>query len=348
MSQILQNVDIAPYTTFRLGGPARYFAIATSSADLPALFKFAADNNVKTFILGGGSNIVVTDEPLEILVIKMEIDGIEIVDPPADGKLKYSLVKAGAGVEWDKLVAWAVKKNLAGIEALSAIPGTCGAAPVQNIGAYGAEFKDVCESVEVYDTKNSSSITLSNKDCKFTYRDSIFKREPGRYVITNIIIKLTPHSAKAPRGHFVKIPDYPGVKDKLPASPTLADIRKAITEIRWNKLPKPSEVANVGSFFKNPIVDKKTFKEMEKKWPNIVNFPAENNKIKIGAGWLIDQCGLKGFTRDSLSTYQNNALVIVNNGQATFDELLAFVQEITRTVNNKFGITLEVEPILVK
>lgn len=330
-------MDIAPYTTFQMGGQARYFSIATSATDLPALLKFAVDNNVKTFILGGGSNIVVTDEPLEILVIKMEIGGTEIIED----KPKYSLVKVGAGVEWDKLVAWAVKKNLVGIEALSAIPGTCGAAPVQNIGAYGAEFKDVCESVEVYDTKNSSSITLSNKDCKFTYRDSIFKREPGRYVITNIIIKLK-------KDGKTTIPNYPGVKDKLPASPTLADIRKTITNIRWKKLPKPSEVANVGSFFKNPIVDKNTFKELEKKWPNMVSFPAENNKVKIGAGWLIDQCDLKGFSRDSLGTYHNNALVITNDGQATFNELLAFVQEITRTVKNKFGVTLEVEPILVR
>lgn len=344
MSQISQNVDIAPYTTFSMGGQARYFSIATSATDLPALLKFAVDNNVKTFILGGGSNIVVTDEPLEMLVIKMEIGGIEIIDPPAGGKPKYSLVKVGAGVDWDKLVAWAVKHDLAGIEALSAIPGTCGAAPVQNIGAYGAEFKDVCESVEVFDTQTGELAILLNKDCQFTYRDSIFKHQPGHYIITSITLKLNKIKPKAPA--------YPGVKDWFTkhkiTSPTLADIRKAITEIRWSKLPKPSETPNVGSFFKNPIVDKKTFKDLEKKWPEIVNFPAENNKIKLGAGWLIDQCGLKGFTRDSLSTYENNALVIINNGQATFDELTAFVREITRTVNNRFGITLEVEPILVK
>lgn len=333
-------MDIAPYTTFSMGGQARYFSIATSAADLPALLKFAVDNNVKTFILGGGSNIIVTDEPLEVLVIKMEIGGIEIVKETKTG----TLVKIGAGMDWDKAVAWTVKHNLAGIEALSAIPGTCGAAPVQNIGAYGAEFKDVCESVEVFDTKNNSVATLSNKDCQFTYRDSIFKHQPGRYIITSITLKLNKTKPKTPA--------YPGVKDWLTkhkiTSPTLADIRKAITEIRWNKLPKPNETPNVGSFFKNPIVDKKTFKDLEKKWPEIVSFPAENNKVKLGAGWLIDQCGLKGFTRDSLSTYKNNALVIVNNGQATFDELTAFVREITRTVNNKFGITLEVEPILVR
>lgn len=340
MSQISQNVDIAPYTTFRLGGQARYFSIATTPNDLPALFNFALENQVKPFILGGGSNIVVTDEPLNILAIKMEIKGIEIVK---DDKTATT-VHAGAGVIWDDLVAWAVRHKLSGIEALSAIPGTVGAAPVQNIGAYGAELKDVCISVEVFDTATNTLTTLAPKDCQFSYRDSIFKHQPGRYVITGIVIKLL---KKAP-----KVPNYPGVKDWLTqhniTAPDLVSIRKAITEIRSRKLPKPEIQPNVGSFFKNPIIDQKTFKILEKKFPGIVNFPAGNNKVKLGAGWLIEQCGLKGFTRDSLSTHEDNALVIINNGQATFDELMAFVQEITRTVNNKFGLTLEIEPILVK
>lgn len=343
-SQITAGVDIASYTTFRLGGPAKFFAIATTPTDIPDLLAFAKTNEVGTFILGSGSNIVANDEPLEMLVIKMEIDGIEKI---AETKTTTT-IKAGAGVVWDNLVAWAVKHNLAGIEALSAVPGTCGAAPVQNIGAYGAEFKDVCESVEVYDTQTNSFTNLTNKQCQFAYRDSIFKHQKNRYVITSITLKLTPMLKSQP----AKIPDYPGVKEYLDqkkiTKPTLSDIRKAITDIRWSKLPKPSELANVGSFFKNATVDQETLDELLNKYPNLKYFPINNKEFKVPAGWLIEQAGLKGFTRDSLSTYAKNALVITNHGQATFDDLKSFVSEITRTVNNKFGITLEVEPIFVE
>lgn len=346
-SQLAEMVDIGQYTTFNLGGKAKYFAIATLATDLPELINLATKHNVRPFVLGGGSNIIVSDGELDILAIKIEIPGINIVEESDD----YALVKVGAGVIWDDLVKWSVEKNLTGIEALSAIPGTCGAAPVQNIGAYGTEFKDVCANVSVYDTQTKTFSNFNNDNCEFSYRHSIFKQQPGRYIVTSITIEL---SKKAP-----SVPNYPGVKEWLAehkiTSPALADIRQAITEIRWSKLPRPSEIPNVGSFFTNPIVDKKTLNTILKNNPSAPHFEVGTNLFKLSAGWLIDQADLKGKDFGKIKTYQNNALVLINprstsSGQATasFAEVIAARDEIVKIVKEKFGVTIEMEPEIVE
>ena len=341
MLDIKRNVNSQNYTTLKIGGKFNYFALVNKKEELKEAYVFAEKEKIDVFILGGGSNIVLPDELLNFLVLKINIKGIEIISEKDD----FVEIKASAGENWDYFVEKTVLMGLSGLESLSAIPGTVGATPVQNVGAYGVEVKDVITFVDVFDTQKKEFISLNNDDCKFAYRDSIFKREnKGKYIIVSVNYKL---SKKEP-----SIPKYQGVEDyfnkKGVINPTLKQIREAIIEIRSNKLPNPNEIANVGSFFKNPIVSSKIVSNLEKRYKNLRTFKVDNGKIKIPAGWLIEQSGLKGESFGSISVYSKNALVLINKGKATQKDLLLAKNKIVKIVQRKFGITLEQEPEMVK
>ncbi|HEY4507472.1 MAG TPA: UDP-N-acetylmuramate dehydrogenase [Candidatus Paceibacterota bacterium] len=331
------KVSLAPYTTFHLGGEAAHFTEVESAADMPALVDESRRLGLPIFPLGGGSNIIITDQPLARVVLKMCIPGIEVVPDSSE-----TLLHIGAGVNWDDTVAFAVERGLVGIEALSAIPGTVGAAPVQNIGAYGAELADVLESVEVYDTQSSRHRTLGTTECQFSYRDSIFKHEKGRYIITAITLRLREGAPSVPR--------YPGVAERLATygvtEPTAANIRTAITAIRWSKLPKPEETPNVGSFFKNPVIDSATLARLLAMAPAAPHFPT-GKLVKMPAGWFIEQVGFKGASFGRVGTHDRNAIVLMNRGGATFADVVAARDRIAAAVREKFGVDLEMEPELV-
>ena len=337
---IEENVSLREFTTFKVGGKAKYFARLKNKSEVPELIDFAKEKALPIFVLGGGSNIIVSDEDLVMLVIKNEILCREILSESES----EVLLSVGAGENWDEFVGFCVERGFVGVEALSAIPGTVGGAPIQNIGAYGAEAKNIIDSVVVYDIEEGDYKTLSNIDCEFGYRDSVFKKNPGKYLVFEVVFKLGKNSP-------VPTPDYPGVSDQLKekdiTEPSLADIRMVITEIRSNKLPDPWVIPNVGSFFKNPIVSRDVFEKIKNDFPNIKYFEALNG-VKIPAGWLIETAGLKGISFGPVGTYKNNAMVLVNNGDAGFGDIRNAEDKIRTAVKEKFGILLEREPIEIK
>lgn len=341
MIKIEEYVDIRNHCTLKIGGQFRYFTIVETQSDIQEVINFAKEKNIKIFVLGGGSNLVFSSTIVDALVVKIQIQSFEIINDTDE----YTDIKVGAGENWDAFVGRTVDMNLSGIEALSAIPGTVGATPVQNVGAYGQEVKDTIVSVEVLDLEAGSIKTFLNSECEFTYRDSIFKNNAkNKYIIVSVIFRLSKG------GH--KVPDYPGVKnyfqDKGIINPTLLDIRKAIISIRSTKLPNPVEIPNVGSFFKNPIVSTQVFSSLASQTGEEVPFfDVGGDKVKIPAGWLIESVGFKGKDFGEISVYQNNALVLINNGQATFADIESVRNQIIRAVQDKFSIVLETEPEFV-
>lgn len=347
MNEFDEKLSLKKYNTFAIDSTASVCVYANNEEEIKLFFEENGDiGNV--FVLGGGSNIVL---PQHIpVVLKINSKGINVIKEDAD----FVWIKVEAGEVWDDVVKFAVDNNYAGIEMLSAIPGTAGAGPVQNIGAYGGEIKDTLESLCAYDRKEKKIVELQNIDCKFTYRNSIFKSdEKGRYVITSIVLKLhklNENNKKPSQNNSPKIPDYPGVKKYFEnlkvENPSLGQIRSAIIEIRWSKLPKPNEVPNCGSFFENPIVDKNVALHLINQYKNMPYFNYED-KIKIPAGWLIENAGLKGADFGKVGTYHNNALVLINKGDATQSDVLDAVEKIITTVEKTFGIKLKSEPEII-
>ena len=366
--KIQEYVNIKDYSTFKIGGQFRYFIIINNIDDLKKALSFSKEKSIPIFILGGGSNIIFRDDVLNIVALKIEIKGFEIILETDE----YIDIKIGAGENWDKIVEKTVNMNLSGLEALSAIPGVVGSSPVQNIGAYGSEVKDTIQEVEVFDIEKGIIKNILNKDCKFGYRDSIFKNEDkGKYIITNVVYRLNKEFWKNPyenglaelpkkfgeeiRGpfqkDFSKTLSYPGVmkyfEDREINNPTLKEIRNAIITIRKDKLPNPKDIPNVGSFFKNPIVHNDVAQKIRIDFPDVKFYSIDENHIKIPAGWLIENAGFKGQSFGNISVYNKNALVLVNNGNASFDDVLKTSEEIIRIVKEKFEITLEQEPEII-
>lgn len=347
MYKIREYVDIRDYGTLHVGGQFRYFTTISSVSDLVSVCTIALKEGKKIFILGGGSNIVFSDGVIDVLAIKIEIKGFEIIKETNEN----IIIKVGAGEIWDEVVVKTVDMNLSGLEALSAIPGTVGATPIQNVGAYGSEVKDTILEVEVFDIKENKIKTLSNKDCKFSYRDSIFKNEAkGQYIITAVTYRLW----KNDKQYLPPSPalSYPGVakyfEDKKIENPSLKQIREAIIDIRKEKLPNPKEIPNVGSFFKNPIVSRQKLSHLGGQVNEKVPFfNMENDMVKIPAGWLIENAGLKGKSFGKVSVYDKNALVLVNTQNATCEDIISTRNEIIKIVNEKFGIILEQEPEII-
>lgn len=337
MLEMREYVNIKDYCTFKVGGQFRYFTIINDISNLPSLYKFAEENNLPVFILGGGSNMVFPDGVLNCVVAKIENNLFEVVNDTYE----YTDIKIGAGENWDSVVERTVAMDLSGIEAMSAIPGTVGATPVQNVGAYGQEIKDTLIEVEVFDVEVGKIKTLINSECGFSYRNSIFKGDArGKYVITSITLRLLKDKPS--------IPNYPGVKkyflENNINNPTLSQIRQAIIEIRSDKLPDPKVIPSVGSFFKNTIVPKDVADNLKQQYPNMTVFPVNDKETKVPSGFLIETAGLKGKSFGSISSYSHNAMVLVNNGEATRSDVERARDEIMQIIFEKFGIRLETEP----
>jgi UDP-N-acetylmuramate dehydrogenase len=330
--KIQENISLAQFTTFNIGGPARYFCTVNSDEDLVKAITFAKEKKLKFFILGGGSNILISDSGFNGLVIKNEYSGIEIND---------TIIKAGAGELWDEFVEKTVSLGLNGVENLSAIPGSVGAAPVQNIGAYGEEVARAVQLVRVFDVKKMMFLELSKKECKFSYRDSIFKQKKGRYIITHVTFKLE-------RGGRL-IADYRDVHDyfekKGVINPTLEEVRQAVINIRWGKLPDWKLWGTGGSFFKNPVITLKKYERLKKQYPELPGFlQSDKKKVKVSLGWILDKvCNAKGLTIGHAGTYAKQALVLVAKPGATAKEVVDLSHELMKRVKDKTGIDIEAE-----
>ncbi len=334
--QIQENISLKPYNTFGINATARYLAKFTSLAELNELYNFdSLHTEVTTLILGGGSNILLTQDYNGLIAIN-EMQGIEVVNED----MQHIYVKAAAGENWHRFVMYCVENTYAGVENLSLIWGSVGAGPMQNIGAYGAEIKDVFYELDAYNIKEKKLQKFSAKDCEFGYRDSVFKRkDKGKFVITNVTFKLN------------KIPvfntSYGGLRQELDKmgvkALTVAAVSQAVINIRQSKLPDPKVTGNAGSFFKNPLIPKQQFERLRQEFPGIVGFAAADDNIKVAAGWLIEQCGWKGYRKGDAGCHKNQALVLVNYGNANGIDIYDLSVEIMHSAESKFGIILERE-----
>lgn len=328
--QILENIPLKQYNTFGIDVSAKRFAVFTSIGDL--LSVDLAKQPI--LVLGGGSNVLFTRD-VESLVLKNEIKGINRIQEDDH----HVIVKVGAGVNWHKFVMQCVHEGLGGVENLSLIPGNAGASPMQNIGAYGVEIKDVFYELEAFHIYDKAIVSFKADDCSFGYRESVFKNKyKGQFIITQVSFRL----GKQPVLHL----EYGAITKELErmgvVEPDIQTVSQAVINIRSSKLPDPSRIGNAGSFFKNPVINKEQFAEIEKEYRNVPAFNV-GDKVKLAAGWLIEQCGWKGFRRNDVGCYEKQALVLVNYGKATGDEVYSLSEEILQSVKQKFGVELERE-----
>jgi UDP-N-acetylmuramate dehydrogenase len=331
--QVQKNISLLPYNSFHLAANASEFLIVQSVPELQDII--GKSGKTPLLILGGGSNILLTKN-IDGLVLKIAIRGIEVLRE----ETSHIFVKAGAGENWHEFVEYTMERNWGGLENLSLIPGCVGAAPIQNIGAYGVELKDVFYELDAYDRKEKKIYSFGVNDCRFGYRDSVFKStEKGRYIILNVTFILNKNS----------IPNtgYGAIREELKkmgvASPGIRDVSRAVIKIRRSKLPDPADIGNAGSFFKNPVVEQASFLFLSEKYPDMPAYPHEDKSVKLAAGWLIEQCGWKGYRKGDAGVHKHQALVLVNYGKATGMEILELSENITASVNEKFGILLETE-----
>jgi len=335
---VMTNISLKQYTTMKLGGEARYMATADSASDVVSLYRNVRKENLPIFVLGGGSNVITHDEVFEGIVLLNKIKGFEIISETDE----TTDVKIGAGEVWDEVVEKAIGLGLQGIEAMSGIPGTAGAAPVQNVGAYGQEIADTLISLEAYDSKTDTIVTISADECDFSYRNSIFRdKEKGRYCILNITLRLNKAEPKPP--YYASLQKYIDENDIREVN--LSVIRVAVLNIRSEKLPDPAELPSAGSFFKNALVEKWKLEELQKEYSDIPNYAMSDGRYKIPTGWLIDKAGLRGYRSHGMRVYEKNALVLVNDSATGYDDLAAIREEIVQIVFDKFGIKIEQEPL---
>ena len=329
---VYTNHSLKPYNTFGIDCQASQFATFSSKEELRRLLGEYAS---PIFILGGGSNILLTKETVGT-VLQNKITGIEVVEETENTKV----VKVGGGEIWHDFVRWCIEEGLGGVENLSLIPGSVGAAPMQNIGAYGVEIQSVFEKLDAISMETLEEKVFDNASCRFSYRASIFKEElKGKYIITHVFFRVH----KNPKYNT----SYGAIEAELRnmgvVSPTLKTISAAVIRIRMRKLPDPKKIGNSGSFFKNPIISTEEFHNLQVKFPAVVGYTVSENEMKIAAGWLIDQAGWKGFRRGDAGIHEHHALVLVNYGDATGEELLRISQEVQHSVLRTFGISLENE-----
>ncbi len=332
--QIHSNYSLRTLNTFGVEAIAARFTEINSEADLSALFAESEWKDLPRLILGGGSNMLfINDYPG--MVIHVKIPGIRFERSGDD-----IYVTAGAGVVWNDLVNYCVDHEFAGIENLSLIPGSVGASPVQNIGAYGVELQDVFHSCRAFEIATGNIRVFSKDDCRFSYRDSVFKSElKGQYIITEVSFKLSVNfNPKLSYGAITEELQKRGITE-----PSIREVSSVVSHIRVSKLPDPSTIGNAGSFFKNPIIPLSQFEKLKDQFPDMVNFPAGQGFVKIAAGWLIESCGWKGKVVGNTGTWKNQALVLVNHGGSTGSEIYEFSEQVIESVNLKFGITLERE-----
>lgn len=335
------NVDLTPFNTMGVSASAATFLNIHSVKQLFELSESGFFDREEPFVLGGGSNILLTSN-LNRPVLKISIGGVDKKDLDDE----HVLLRIGAGVNWHSLVTEAVEENYGGIENLALIPGTTGAAPIQNIGAYGVELVSVFHSLEFFHLKTGEFSTYGPDDCRFSYRNSIFKNElKGRGIVTGVNLKLKRKNHQ-PEYSYRSLRQYLDKKHII--EPGIRDIYEAVIAIRRSKLPNPEDIGNAGSFFKNPVIERNTYQELKKSYPELPGYEAGEDKIKVPAAWLIDQAGWKGKREGSVGTYDNQALVIVNHGQASGREILRFSRRIQESVRETFGIELVPEVNIVE
>jgi UDP-N-acetylmuramate dehydrogenase len=330
---IQRHASLLPYNTFGISTDALFFTPVTSLPELRQAIRY----NIRPIrVLGGGSNILLSG-PVDGLLVRNEIQGIGVVR-----QFKNKVwVQAGGGVNWHEFVLWAVEHGYGGVENLSLIPGTVGAAPVQNIGAYGVELKDVFVRLEACDLHTGKLRTFNAAQCQFGYRDSIFKKTAkGQYCITSVTFSLTcsNHRMNTSYGDIQRTLETMGARQ-----PGIADVSKAVIHIRSSKLPDPAKIGNCGSFFKNPETDREVLDRIRLTHPNVVSYDLPDGRVKIPAGWLIEQCGWKGKRVGNTGCYEKQALVLVNYGGATGEEVRLLAEAIIASVEQTFGVRLEPE-----
>jgi UDP-N-acetylmuramate dehydrogenase len=335
-----ENVDLRAYNTFGIQAKARYFTSLRSAEDVQALLSDPLFHKTAHLILGGGSNMLFTDD-YNGVVARMELRGIRTIEESNDDITLF----AGAGENWHGLVMHCVANNYGGIENLSLIPGTSGAAPMQNIGAYGVEIKDVITQVEAIEKQTGKRKVFSHSECAFGYRESIFKQEAkDQYIITGIVLKLTR------RNHNLHL-QYGAIQETLQSlsitDPTIRDVSNAVIHIRQTKLPDPAKVGNAGSFFKNPSISTEAFQLLKEKYATIPSYPSTEGLVKVPAGWLIEQCGWKGKRFENIGVHPNQALVLVNYGGGEGSKIWDLAMQIRDSVINKFNIALHPEVNIV-
>lgn len=331
MIPVAENVSLKPYNTFGIDAKAQWLGKFTSVDELAETLEWVGQRRL--LVLGGGSNVLLTGD-IDGVVLLNGITGIDLVDEDED----HVYVRAGAGENWNGLVQYCIGRDWAGLENLSLIPGNVGAAPMQNIGAYGVEIRDVFWELEAWSLADRRVVTFTLSDCAFGYRESVFKRQlKGLFVILSVVLRLR----KQPIFHT----SYGAIRDELgDREPSIRAIADAVIRIRRSKLPDPAEIGNAGSFFKNPTVPAAQYQQLKEQFPGIVGYPTEiAGEVKLAAGWLIEQCGWKGFRRGEVGVHARQALVLVNYGKARGEELYALSEEVLQSVQHLFGVLLERE-----
>jgi len=336
---IQENISLKNYNTFGIDVKARFFVEITGLVQLQKVLELKA--YPKKFIISGGSNMLLTKD-IDALVVHLKLKGISIVEENEN----FVEVKAMAGENWHELVMWSLDQGFGGLENLSLIPGNVGTAPIQNIGAYGVELKDVFVSCAAMDVKTGELEGFDNEACEFGYRESIFKnRAKDKYIITSVVLKLTKKDHVLHTG-YGSIENE--LKEKGIVHPTIRDISDAVIAIRRSKLPDPKEIGNSGSFFKNPVISQKAFDRFIKKYPNAPFYEMDDDKFKIPAGWLVEQCGFKGKRFGDAGVHEKQALVLVNHGSATGKEILDLSKKIQDEVQKTFKIKIQPEVNIIK
>ncbi|HOD10165.1 MAG TPA: UDP-N-acetylmuramate dehydrogenase [Flavobacterium sp.] len=332
--QIQHNFSLKNYNTFGIEAKAKQFIAVHNLDELQSVLK--NHSSEKKFILGGGSNMLLTQD-IDALVIHIDLKGKKIIKEDDD----FVWVESQAGEVWHEFVLWTINQNFGGLENMSLIPGNVGTTPVQNIGAYGAEIKDTFVSCDAMNILSQEMKTFTKDECKFGYRESIFKQEvKNQYIITSVVFKLKKHS------HNINI-GYGDIQSELAkneiTNPTIKDVSNAVIAIRNTKLPNPKELGNSGSFFKNPVISRELFEKVQAKFPEVKHFEVSPTEVKVPAGWLIENAGLKGYRKDDAGVHKNQALVLVNYGNATGQDILNLSKYVQKTVFDKYGIAIEAE-----
>ncbi|WP_434778023.1 UDP-N-acetylmuramate dehydrogenase [Neisseria sp. Ec49-e6-T10] len=335
---IQENIDLTHCNTFGLPVKSQYFYKLTDKNDLAKLVEHPIFKNNKILFLGGGSNIIFAPDFLGLTVF-MSNKGVKVVEQQEDSVI----IEAQAGENWHNFVLSTIRLGLNGLENLSLIPGTVGASPVQNIGAYGVEVKDVIEKVECFDLETQEWLLLTNTECRFDYRDSIFKQHNGRYVITSVYFKLS--KTFIPKVSYGLLKQYLGSQETALSAKTVSE---AICQIRQEKLPNPERIGNAGSFFKNPIISANQAKDILALYPNAVHYHQPDGMIKFAAGWLIEEAGLKGVSVGGAAVHQKQALVLINQDHASVEDVKSLAKMVQKTILYKYGLSLEAEPLFVE
>jgi len=333
------DTDLQPRNTLRLPGRAAWFARVSDAEAIPDLLEWAYEQELPVVLLGGGSNVVLRSGFRGlVLEIALRERHWEMLDG------QTALLTLGAGENWHESVIYASRAGFRGIENLALIPGTAGAAPIQNIGAYGVEIRQVLEDLEAWDRQANGFRTMTPDECDFAYRDSVFKRNPERFVITRLRLRL---SRRAPfELSYGELAAAYGHLSDPDNGITPLEVAETVSNIRRRKLPDPSILPNVGSFFKNPVVDAPTLESLRVNWPDLIAYP-EGEHYKLAAGWLIDQCGWKGHREAHVGVHSRQALVLIHHGEGTGRELLELAERIREDVGSRFGVRLEIEPRII-